>query len=280
MAFSTDVFTSPSLRAEGASWGSADQQAKGAVGRIARMLSEADMPFTHAIAPGGKVSGTVESTTDDATWTALGLFIVRDVLFSTGAIAARVENEADGVEFSGANAAARTKARKAWTAERTAELESTRDTLAYVIDECDRKAEAEDRPLWTEWSGVVASYTGWLRNEMWRRQHYASFVMLAKGTGSATDRERGLFVNDPANKETVAKYATQSGAKGGKGSKGGKVNGKRAKTGLQITKDMTNPVDVLRLVSQLWGDDFEALGGPLDAVIDAAIAEMAEKAAK
>ena len=284
--FNIAVFSTPAVREEGVAQGIAEAQSAFAMRRIARLVRETgEMSFRAAIAPEGKIGKSphqIESTGDDEDWCAIGTFVVRDVLMSDARLALLAEKEADEAgddAFPGRTAKARAAARAEWIADRVTELEVEREIVLNVIEN-DREVPAEDKLVWQKWSGDIASRTAWLRNEVWRREDYPSFVMLSRGTGHATDRERGLFVNDPANKALVAKYAAAPGAKGGKGSKGGKVNGKRAKTGLQITKDQTTPVDVLRLVSQLWGDDFEALGGPLDAVIDALIAERDEKAAK
>lgn len=282
--FNVQVFENPALRAEGVAQGVAETQAAFAMRRIARTVRETgEMSFRAAISPGGKIGKAphqIESTGDDEDWCAIGTFVVRDVLMSDARIALLAEkeaNEAGEDAFPGRTAKKREEARAEWIAERVAELEAEREIVLNVIEN-DREVPAEDKPFWQKWSGDISSRTAWLRNEVWRREDYPSFVMLSRGTGCATDRERGLFVNDPANKETVAKFAKTDGAQGGPGSQGGLVNNRRTTTKTAITKD-SDPLEVLQLLMQFHGEDAAVFGdeGP---IAEAVMLLKARKASK
>lgn len=282
--FNIQVFENPALREEGVAQGVAETQAAFAMRRIARIVRETGgMSFRAAISPGGKIGKAphqIESTGDDEDWCAIGTFVVRDVLMSDARIALLAEKEADEAgedAFSGRTKKKREEARKEWIADRVTELEVEREIVLNVIEN-DRKVPAEDKPVWQKWSGDIASRTAWLRNEVWRREDYASFVMLSRGTGHATDRERGLFVNDPANKETVAQYAAAPNAQGGPGSKGGIVNNKRTVTVTAVTKN-SDVVEVLKLFQQFHGDKCPEAFGP-NGIADDLIEKYREEAKK
>lgn len=206
------------------------------------------LSFRSLIAPGQKVSGSIESLDDEAAYTA-GLLLVLDGL---------------------AQKLGRTKDTAMIPADEV-------ETLRFVVEQCDRSPEAEDRPIWEQHRSTLYSHLAWLRNTLWSIQDPATFVLFSAGTGAATKAQRARFVADPANAAIVKKHAGAVGAKGGP--KGGKVNGQRSTPARLVLNKTADPVDVLKACQQMWGGDFPSIFGE-DGPIEEAVIGLAALMAK
>jgi hypothetical protein len=127
--------------------------------------------FRSLIGPGQTLTGSIESLDDDAAYTA-GLLLVLDGL---------------------AQKLSRTKDTAMIPADEV-------KTLRFIVEECDRSPEDEDRPVWVQHKSTLYSHLAWLRNTLWSIQDPATFVLFSAGTGAATKAQRARFVADPATR--------------------------------------------------------------------------------
>ena len=222
----------PVFRQEWTSAIQADNKASGHVANAVARLDALDVPFT-ALASADWKAGPFESIGDEDAFTAALLISLEGEMMKVG-------RKADTAPVSKADG----------------------ETIRYVIEECGRKPEPEDREVWQAHSAALYSRVAWLRNTLWAIQDPVTWVLFSKGTGSCTSQKRrAAILGAPENAERVAKFAKADGAKGGPGSKGGKVAGKRAVTKTAVTKD-SNVVEILKLLQQFHGDACPESFGP------------------
>lgn len=239
----------PIFRSEFTSAIQADNKAAGHVANAVARLDALDVPFT-ALASDDWTGGPIESAKDDAAFTAALLIAVDGEAMKTG-------RKADTAPVSKADA----------------------ETLRYVIEECSRKPEPEDKEVWQQHSAALYSRVAWLRNKLWSIQDPVTWALFSKGTGACTSKKRRAeILNAPENSERVAKFAKAEGAQGGPGSKGGVVNNKRTVTKTAITKD-SDVIEILKLFQQFHGDKCPESFGP-NGIADDLIEKYREESKK
>jgi len=243
-----DWAADPIFRQEFTSAIQADNKAAGHVANAVARLDALDVPFT-ALASDDWKGGPIESAKDEAAFTAALLIAVDGEAMKTG-------RKADTAPVSKADA----------------------ETLRYVIEECGRKPEAEDKEIWQAHSAALYSRVAWLRNKLWSIQDPVTWVLFAKGTGACTSQKRrAAILGAPENAERVAKFAKADGAQGGPGSQGGVVNNKRTVTKTTITKD-SDPLEVLQLLMQFHGDTNATVFGDDGPIAEAVMTIKAQRA--